>query len=116
MNPYIFIIDFLPPLLFLYYGFRLRFQTPPMGDRNAINTKYTKSSEKAWRAGNRFAGLLLLTAGALMLASTAANYLIFGEERNALMLYVTWGVGLVFIALLYPLVNAKLKKQFGVQK
>ena len=116
MDPFIFIIDFLPPLLFLYYGFRLKFQTPPMGDRNAINTKYTKSSEEAWRAGHSFGGLLLMIAGALMLVSTAANYLIFGEERNSLMLYITWGVGLAFIALLYPLVNAKLKKQFGAQK
>lgn len=113
MDIYELILDIIAPALFLYYGWKFRYQTPPFGSKDGLSTKYSRKSEEAWIAANKFGGLLLIATGALLFASLAANYIIFGREKNALMTYISLGVGLFLAVILIPLVNAKLKKQFG---
>lgn len=111
MNDFGLILDILGPALFLFYGYKFRFQTPPFNDKNGFGTKYSRKSEKAWIAGNKFGGLVSLIMGAVLAILVALKYMVF--EGNALVSNICLGVELLCVITLIPIVNIKLKKQFG---
>lgn len=112
MDTYSLILDILGPALFLFYGYKFRFQTPPFNDKNGLGTKYARKSEKAWILGNRYGGLVCLIMGGLLAIMVALKYLVFGVD-NRIASYVCLAVELLCVVLLIPIVNARLKKEFG---
>jgi len=110
------VLDFLVPVLLLYYGYKARFRTPPFGDANGISTKRARKSEAEWAEANRFGGLLCLIFGGAMAVLLAVKYALNGFGAAGVWDYIVVAAGLLCVVVLLPLVNLRLKKVFGPAK
>lgn len=115
MGNYDLIIDALIPALFLYYGGKLRFRTPPFGDKNGIGTKYSKQSEEAWLYGNQLAGTVLLMLGVLFAVLVVVKRLFFANAYSMPVELSSIALGILLLFLFIPFINARIKKKFNLK-
>ena len=107
-------LQILVPVIFLIYGARLRFKTPPFGQTNrGFSTWRTRESPEEWKAGNRYCGLLCMIYGGFFTVVTAIKFIVYGPVEIMVYNYAYAIIALIFMLTLVPIVHHMLTKQFG---
>ena len=105
--------DILIVVCFIAYGIKFIKNTPPYGDKQGFNTKYTKLSEAAWNYGHRFVGIYCVASGVVIGARTAFEYFYYGDNVPGPFLWISYAVEVLLVALAIPATNMAIKKKFG---
>ncbi len=106
--------QFLIPVIFLFYAFKLYLGRPGMNDSFCFPTRRAKESEEIWNYVQRCAGAVCFFA-AIVLAITAYVFLVVFRESNAAY-WVQIAIELVCVFSIVPVVNALTDRKFPPKK
>lgn len=108
------VLQMVIPAYLLWYGYKLKFNTPEFGDqRHGVSSWRTRGDKAEWEAGNKFAGLLSMIYAVILAVIVTAKHLIYGTEIIKVFNYAFAVLTFVAIFSLVPVMHAYLKKHFG---
>ena len=96
---------------FFLYAYKFLLKTPAYKSQDGFGTKRSRKSPEAWALAQRVAGIYCLVAGVIQGVLVLIQEFVLKDL--AMFNYITYGVELVLIIVLYPLVNLILKNKFG---
>ena len=105
-------MDVIVVVCFIFYGYKWLVNTPEFKSQQGFGTKRTRKSPEAWKYGHKVAGTYAIVAGVIIAVLAAINHFVFNGETGPFAI-VSYGIEVVMIALLYPVVNLSIKKKFG---
>lgn len=105
------ILDLFIVIMFLYYGYTFRTKTPEFDSTKGLRLKRSRKNAETWAYAHKFGGMVCIVMGIINGAALAAKMFLFPE--NQIADFVQYGIGVVCVALLVPIVNWGLIKKFG---
>ena len=105
--------DVIIAVCFIAYGYKWLMKTPEFKSQQGFGTKRTKQSPEAWKYGHKVAGIYAIAAGVLVGVFAAISHFVFEGNVNNTFSLVSYLVEIVFVALLFPVVNLSVKAKFG---
>ena len=103
--------DIIIIVCFFAYAYKFLLKTPAYKSQEGFGTKRSRKSPEAWALAQLVAGRYCLVAGIIQGVLVMLQEFVFTDVKN--FSFITYGVELVLIVVLYPLVNIILKKRFG---
>lgn len=108
------VLQMVIPVYLLWYGYKLKFNTPEFGDqKHGVGSWRTRSDKAEWVAGNKFAGLLSMIYAVILAVVVTIKHLIWGTETFKVFNYAFAILTFGAIFSLVPLMHVYLTKQFG---
>ena len=105
------ILDIFLVVIFLYYGYTFRTKTPEFDSTKGLRLKRSRKNEETWEYAHKFGGTVCLIMGAINGIALVLKMFVFPD--NTLANYIQYGIGLVCVALLIPIINWGLISKFG---
>ncbi len=109
---YFWLIDFLIPLILLYYGYIYRIKTPQFGYFTGLSVKCVKQSEERWVYAHRLGGTCYLAVGGASVLSYFVMDVVLGGNAGAFWDYPMVIIDLICIFGVLPFVQYMVKKKF----
>ena len=110
---FLLIWDILIPLIMLIYGGKLWLYTPELGASSGFSTKYVSRNKDTWKEGNKFGGKLLIIVGVALGILTVLRRLVL-RSSFTWMYFIFMAIELALIFSIVPLINAHVKRKFGI--
>ena len=109
------VLQYLIPVIFAYYGYKLRIKHPAyMDERGGFPTGRAKENEEIWNCVQGIAGNVCFVMAALL--AVVACVVALGFPDSAIAAWVQIGIEVACMVALIPIVNAITDKKFPPKK
>jgi len=107
--------QYLVPVVFLFYAYRLYVKKPCFNDdRAGFPTRRARESEEIWNYVQRTAGKICFFMGLLLIVTSVISYVFFADNEVAYWIHM--GIELVCIVVLIPLTNYFTNRKYPEKK
>jgi len=105
------ILQFLIPIIFLYYAYKLYVKKPAFGDeRGGFPTRRARENEEIWAYVQRVAGIVCFVMA--ILQAIVASVVTFGFPESGTAYWLQIGFEVLCMVLLMPIVNWFTNKKY----
>ena len=105
------LLQFLIPVVFLYYAYKLYIKHPAyLDERGGFPTRRARENEEIWNYVQRTAGIVCFVM-AIVLAVVAC-VVTFGFPESVVAYWVQIGIEVLCMVVLIPIVNALTERKY----
>jgi uncharacterized membrane protein len=105
------ILDVFLVVIFLYYGYTFKMKTPEFDSTKGLRIKRSRKNAETWEYAHKFGGMVCLIMGIINGIALILKMFVFPE--NAIADYIQYGIGLLCVVFIIPIVNWGLISKFG---
>ena len=107
------IIDVCIVVMFFLYGYNFKFKTPEYKNEKGLRLKRTLQNKQTWEYGHDVGGTAMLVMGVVNAIPLVLQYSGLLAEYELILQYAQWGIGVLCIILILPIINIAIDRKFG---